>query len=62
MSWPKLDIAPIKMSAADTHDIALWDALITLSVKAINQWTLVGGQMVYLHGKQNNRYPPRGNN
>lgn len=37
----------------------LWEALFELAEGAGEGWTLVGGQMVLLHGLEHGRSPPR---
>ncbi len=37
----------------------LWDALLEVSVAIPKDWTLVGAQMVFLHGLEHHRAPPR---
>jgi hypothetical protein len=41
------------------HDDALWAALIELSELRPGEWTLVGGQMVFLHAVEHGVAPPR---
>ncbi len=38
---------------------ALWDALLDIADKIPSGWTLIGGQMVLLHGLEKGRVPPR---
>jgi hypothetical protein len=38
---------------------ALWDALLDIADRMPSGWTLIGGQMVLLHGLENGRVPPR---
>jgi hypothetical protein len=40
-------------------DSALWDALLDIADKMPSGWTLIGGQMVLLHGLEKGRVPPR---
>lgn len=37
----------------------LWDALLDIVDRVPEGWTLIGGQMVLLHGLQRDRVPPR---
>ena len=37
----------------------LWDALLEVAAAIPNDWTLVGAQMVFLHGLEHERTPPR---
>lgn len=41
------------------HDDELWVALIELSAIGPTEWTLVGGQMVFLHAMEQGVDPPR---
>ena len=41
------------------HDDELWAALIELSELRPGEWTLVGGQMVFLHAMEHDVEPPR---
>ncbi|MCP4227901.1 MAG: hypothetical protein GY773_31530, partial [Actinomycetia bacterium] len=41
------------------HDDELWSALIELSELRPGEWTLVGGQMVFLHAMERGAPPPR---
>ena len=40
-------------------ETALWDALLDIAERIPEGWTLIGGQMVLLHGLENDRVPPR---
>jgi hypothetical protein len=41
------------------HDDALWDTLSELTELRPGEWTLIGGQMVYLHAIEHAATPPR---
>ena len=49
-----LDLPPL--GALETE---LWDALLDIANRVPGGWTLIGGQMVLLHGLERNRIPPR---
>ncbi len=59
MSWPTVDREPVQLPVLAGHDEALWDTLIELSEMNPETWTLIGGQMVFLHGLEQGRTPPR---
>ena len=58
-SWPVLDREPIQLPALPGHDDELWAALIEVSELRPGEWTLVGGQMVFLHAIEHGVTPPR---
>jgi hypothetical protein len=58
-SWPLIDREPVTLPTLPGHDAQLWDTLLELSELRPGQWTLVGGQMVYLHGVERGVAPPR---
>ena len=49
-----LDLPPL--GALETE---LWDALLDIADRVPEDWTLIGGQMVLLHGLEKDRIPPR---
>lgn len=57
--WPVLDREPIQLPTLPGHDDRLWVALIELSELRRGEWTLVGGQMVFLHAMEHGVTPPR---
>lgn len=57
--WPTVDREPIHLPVLPGHDHALWAALIELSALRPGEWTLVGGQMVFLHAMEHGVTPPR---
>jgi len=58
-SWPVLDNEPVRLPALAGHDDELWVALMELSDLRRGEWTLVGGQMVFLHAVEHAVAPPR---
>ncbi len=58
-SWPVLDREPVLLPTLPGHDDALWSALIELSELRPGEWTLVGGQMVFVHATEHGVTPPR---
>ena len=59
ISWPVLNREPIRLPALPGHDDELWVALLELSELRPGEWTLVGGQMVFLHAFEHGVTPPR---
>jgi hypothetical protein len=58
-SFPIVDRAPVLLPTLAGHDDELWDALIELSEVRPGEWTLIGGQMVFLHALEHDTTPPR---
>ena len=58
-SWPRVDRQPVRLPALPGYDDALWLALIELTKLRPGEWTLIGGQMVFLHAIENDAEPPR---
>lgn len=59
MTFPIVDRAPVRLPTLAGHDDQLWDTLIELSEVRSGEWTLIGGQMVFLHAIENRAVPPR---
>ncbi len=57
--WPTVDCDSLPLPTLPGHDDALWETLIELSELRPCEWTLVGGQMVYLHAIEHDATPPR---
>ncbi len=57
--WPILDRDPVRLPTLPGHDDELWLALIELSELRPGVWTLIGGQMVFLHAMEHGADPPR---
>ena len=49
----------VRLPTLAGHDDELWDTLIELSGVRPGEWTLIGGQMVFLHAIENGATPPR---
>ena len=58
-SWPTVDREPVHLPTLPGHDDDLWAALIELSDLRPGEWTLIGGQMVFLHAIEHGAQPPR---
>ena len=57
--WPIVDREPVRLPTLPGHDDELWAALIELSDLRQGEWTLIGGQMVFLHAMEHGAQPPR---
>ena len=57
--WPTVERASLLLPTLPGHDDALWDTLIELTDPRPSEWTLIGGQMVYLHAIEHAATPPR---
>ncbi len=58
-AWPVVDRDPLLLPTLQGHDNELWDVLVELSELRPDVWTLIGGQMVYLHALEHGETPPR---
>lgn len=59
MTFPLVDREPVRLPTLGGHDDELWDTLIELSEVRPGEWTLIGGQMVFLHAIEHGATPPR---
>ncbi len=57
--WPTVDRDSLSLPTLPGHDDALWDTLIELTEMRPGEWTLIGGQMVFLHAIEHAAVPPR---
>jgi len=57
--WPIVDRDSLSLPTLPGHDDALWDTLIELTEMRPGEWTLIGGQMVFLHAIESAAVPPR---
>jgi len=57
--WPVVDREPVSLPTLPGHDDELWSALIELAELRPGEWTLIGGQMVFLHAMEHGVAPPR---
>ncbi len=57
--WPTIDRDSLLLPTLPGHDDALWDTLIELTELRPGEWTLIGGQMVFLHAIEHAATPPR---
>ncbi len=58
-AWPTVDRPSVLLPTLPSHVDTLWDTLIELSELQPGEWTLIGGQMVYLHAIEHVATPPR---
>jgi hypothetical protein len=56
---PTVDCDSLPLPTLPGHDDALWDTLIELTEMRPGEWTLIGGQMVFLHAIESAAVPPR---
>jgi len=57
--WPQVDRDPVMLPTLPGHDDALWEVLLELAELRPSGWTLVGGQMVFLHAIEQGAAVPR---
>lgn len=57
--WPVIDREPVRLPTLPGYDDDLWLALIELTALRPGEWTLIGGQMVFLHAMEHGVRPPR---
>ncbi len=54
-----IDRDPVMLPTLPGHDDQLWATLIEVADLRSGEWTLVGGQMVFLHAMEHGVNPPR---
>jgi hypothetical protein len=59
VTFPTVEREPVRLPTLDGHDDDLWDTLIELTEIRAGEWTLIGGQMVFLHAIEHDASPPR---
>ena len=47
--WPQVDRQPVRLPMIAGYGPALWETLIELADLRPGEWTLIGGQMVFVH-------------
>ena len=57
--WPIVDREPVRLPTLPGHDDLLWATLVELTDLRPGEWTLIGGQMVFLHALEHGVEPPR---
>ena len=57
--WPVLEREPVELPVLAGHDHKLWHTLLELADLRPWAWTLIGGQMVFLHASEHGVIPPR---
>ena len=58
-TWSVIKREPLLLPTLPGHHGELWDVLIEVTALRPNEWTLIGGQMVYLHALEQGETPPR---
>ena len=58
-SRPKLQRSPLALPSYPGYNDALWGTLLELANAQLQEWTLIGGQMVLLHALENGAEPTR---
>lgn len=58
-AWPVLQREPVRLPVLPGHDDLLWATLVELTALRQGEWTLIGGQMVFLHALEHGVQPPR---
>lgn len=56
---PRRDISPIVLPELGGPSEELWTLLLDIAERLTAKWSIVGGQMVMLHGLENGRAAPR---
>ena len=56
---PKLQRPPLALPSYPGYNDALWGTLLELANAQLQEWTLIGGQMVLLHTLENDAEPTR---
>jgi pimeloyl-ACP methyl ester carboxylesterase len=51
--WPVVGRGPLELPVLVGQSQEMWEALVELSKVRPGEWTLVGGQVVLLHGLEN---------
>ncbi|MHB1130244.1 MAG: hypothetical protein ACYC06_09380, partial [Ilumatobacteraceae bacterium] len=59
MAWPVIKCKPLVLPPSLEHGVDLWETLIEFTELRPGEWTLIGGQMVFLHGLESGVTPPR---
>jgi len=54
-----VDQEPVRLPTLPGHDDLLWATLVELTELRPGEWTLIGGQMVFLHAMEHGVEPPR---
>ena len=56
---PELQRPPVELPSYPGYNDALWETLLELANAEMQEWTLIGGQMVLLHALEHNVEPSR---
>lgn len=59
MAWPVIKCKTLVLPPSLEHGVDLWETLIEFTELRQGEWTLIGGQMVFLHALESGVIPPR---
>ena len=57
--WPIIDREPVQLPTLAGYEFALWETLLELADLRPQEWTLIGGQMVFVHAIERGVEPLR---
>lgn len=57
--WPIVDMEPVRLPTLPAQHDELWAVLVELSDLRPGEWTVIGGQVVFLHAMDHGAQPPR---
>lgn len=57
--WPVLHRAPVRLPILAGYEFTLWETLLELADLRAQEWTLIGGQMVFIHAIERGVEPVR---
>ena len=56
---PRLQRPPLELPSYPGYNEALWETLLEMARTQLQEWTLIGGQMVLLHALEHEVEPAR---
>ena len=59
IGWPTINREPVELPPLGGYGLALWETLIELADLRPREWTLIGGQMVFVHAIEQGVEPLR---
>ena len=57
--WPILNREPVRLPILAGYEYSLWETLFELADLRPQEWTLIGGQMVFVHAIEHDVEPVR---
>lgn len=57
--WPVLDREPVRLPILAGYEHSLWETLLELADLRPQEWTLIGGQVVFVHAIESDVEPVR---